>query len=209
MNKKKKKCSFITIEGLEGSGKTSVICFLKEYLEQYGKTVKVFREPGSTLIGEQIRKVLLDRKNAELTKHTELLLYLAARTQLIEEKLMPAFKQHDFVICDRFFDSTIVYQGYGLGLGKIVEKLVKDFSLGVTPDLTLYLDTNVEVGLGRILEKDRIESRPLQFHKKLRKGYISLARKYPKRIKRINATGTLDETYKRVKKVLEAKFKIT
>ena len=169
----------------------------------------MFREPGSTLIGEQIRKVLLDRKNAELTKHTELLLYLAARTQLIEEKLLPAFKQYDFVICDRFFDSTIVYQGFGLGLGKMVEKLVKEFSLGITPDLTLYLDTNIEVGLGRILEKDRIESRPLQFHKKLRKGYLSLAKKYPKRIKRINATGTLDETYKRVKKVLEAKFKIT
>ena len=118
----KKKAVFITIEGLEGSGKSSVINFLRTYLENKKFSVRFFREPGSTYIGEKIREILLDRKNKELSCHTELLLYLAARTQLIEESLKDALNKYDFVICDRFYDSTLVYQGYALGLGKIVNK---------------------------------------------------------------------------------------
>ncbi|MBU0878694.1 MAG: dTMP kinase, partial [Candidatus Omnitrophica bacterium] len=116
-----KRAVFITIEGLEGSGKSSVIEFLENLLQRKKFSVKVFREPGSTRIGEKIRKILLDKKNKEITSHTELLLYLAARTQLIEEKLNAALSTYDFVICDRFFDSTLVYQGYAGGLGELVE----------------------------------------------------------------------------------------
>ena len=203
---KKKKAFFISVEGLEGSGKSSVIIFLKELLEKQGRQVKVFREPGSTIIGEQIRNVLLDRKNSELSKHTELLLYLAARTQLIEEKLAAAFKSFDVVICDRFFDSTLAYQGYAMGLGSICEKSVKMFSLGVTPDLTLLLDMPVEEGLNRIPEKDRVESRPIEFHQKLRKGFQLLARKNNRRIKIIDARGTLKDIFERVEKVIKERL---
>lgn len=202
------KAKFITIEGGEGSGKTSVINFLENLLKDRGLSVKVFREPGSTKIGEEIRKILLDNKNKELARHTELLLYLAARTQLIEEQLKTALLKYDFVVCDRFFDSTIVYQGVGLGLGKIVEQAVKIFSLGVNPDITLLLDTKPEIGLSRIQKKDRIESRSIKFHSSLRSGYLALAKKYPKRIKVVNAQGALESIYSQVKKIVQDKFKI-
>jgi dTMP kinase len=133
-------------------------------------------------------------------------LYLAARTQLIEEKLISAFKRYNFIICDRFYDSTLVYQGYALGLGEIVFKAVKMFSLGIKPDLTLILDVPAKAGLARIRNKDRIESRPLKFHNKLRKGYLDLAKKYPKRIKIIDADSNLEEIYKKVKKVISSKL---
>jgi dTMP kinase len=192
-----KKAKFITIEGLEGSGKSSVINFLKNILRRKGFSVLVLREPGSTGVGEKIREILLDKTNSKLSRHTELLLYLAARTQLIEEKLASAFKKYDFIICDRFFDSTLVYQGYALGLGKIVDQAVEMFSLGFKPDLTLILDVPARIGLGRIKKKDRIESRPLSFHNKLRKGYLALAKKYPQRVKVIDADSNLEEIYKR------------
>lgn len=194
---------FITIEGLEGSGKSSVIKFIEKLLRKKRASFKVYREPGSTKVGEKIRKILLDKKNKKLSVHTELLLYLAARTQLIEEKLKKDFKKYDFIICDRFFDSTLVYQGFALGLGKIVERAVKMFSLGVVPDLTLVLDTRPRVGLSRLKSRDRIESRALGFHNRLRKGYLQLAKKYPGRIKMVNACGSLPQVYKRVTKELE------
>jgi dTMP kinase len=200
----KKKAFFITLEGLEGSGKSSVIRYLENRFKAQKLSVKVFREPGSTKVGEKIRNILLDKANSELSKHTELLLYLAARTQLIEEELAGALGAYDVVICDRFFDSTLVYQGYALGLGEIVDKAVKIFSLGLRPDLTLLLDTPAKEGLQRIKNKDRIESRPLAFHNQLRKGYLALARKEPKRIKVIDAHGHLDDIYPRVEKALKA-----
>ncbi|MCP4652788.1 MAG: dTMP kinase [Candidatus Omnitrophica bacterium] len=202
-----KKAFFITIEGLEGSGKSSVINFLKNSLETDGFSVRFFREPGSTYIGEKIREILLDRRNKELSKHTELLLYLAARTQMIEEMLGNSLSKYDFVVCDRFFDSTIVYQGYALGLGAIVEKAVKLFALGVNPDLTLVLDAPPEDGLKRVGIKDRIESRPLEFHKKLRRGYLQLAKKNPRRIKVIDARGSLEDIYAQAEKIIKQKMK--
>ncbi len=199
----KKKATLVTVEGLEGSGKSSVIKFLEKSLKKSGFSLKVFREPGATKIGEKIRKILLDKKNKELSRHTELLLYLAARTQLIEEKLKRALLKYDFIICDRFFDSTLVYQGFGLDLGKTAEKSVKTFSLGIKPDLTFYLDTPAKVGLSRIKQKDRIESRPISFHNKLRQGFLKLAKKYPQRIKVINARGNLESVCFQVKKIVK------
>lgn len=197
-----RKAFFITLEGLEGSGKSSVIRYLEDYFKAKGFSTIVFREPGSTKVGEKIREILLDKANMELSKHTELLLYLAARTQLIEEQLKNALVRYDVVICDRFFDSTLVYQGYALGLGAIVEKAVEMFTLKVIPDLTLLLDMPAKDGLRRIKNKDRIESRPLTFHNKLREGYLLLAKKYPKRIKVIDADGKLEDIYTKVEAVL-------
>lgn len=201
----KKKAYFITLEGLEGSGKSSVIKHLESWFKNKGLRVQLFREPGSTRVGEKIREILLDKINTELSPHTELLLYLAARTQLIEEQLRKALAVNDVVICDRFFDSTLVYQGYALGLGKIVETAVEMFCLGVKPDLTLLLDAPVKDGLARIKNKDRIESRALAYHKKLRKGFLQLAKKYPRRINVIDARGKLEGIYMRVEKVVEKK----
>jgi len=200
------KARFITVEGTEGSGKSSVIVFLEKYLRAGGYSVKVFREPGSTAVGEKIRAILLDKKNSRLSKHTELLLYLAARTQLIEEKLRLALRRYDIVICDRFFDSTLVYQGFTLGLGSVAEKAVAIFSLGITPDLTLLLDAPVQEGLRRLKSKDRIESRPLSFHNKIRRGYLELAKKYPQRFSVIDAQGSLQDIYPRVEKAVRKRL---
>ena len=202
----KHKAYFITIEGPEGSGKSSVIKFIEELFKKKKFSVKVYREPGSTEVGEKIRKILLDKKNKKISRHTELLLYLAARTQLIEEKLNKDLGKYDFIICDRFFDSTLVYQGFGLGLGKIVEVSVKMFSLGLVPDLTLVLNVPPKAGLARLIKKDRIESRALSFHNRLRKGYLQLGKKYPRRIKIIDAGTNLAQIYKRVEKVLKRAF---
>ena len=198
----RKKGFFITIEGIEGSGKSSVIKFIEKLLRKKKASFKVYREPGSTRVGEKIRKILLDKKNKKLSRHTELLLYLAARTQLIEEKLRKGLKKYNFIICDRFFDSTLAYQGFALGLGKIAESSVKMFSLGVVPDLTLVLDTLPKEGLARLKDKDRIESRALSFHNRLRKGYLQLSKKYPRRIKIIDACGNLPQIYKKIEKEL-------
>ncbi len=202
----KRKAYFITIEGLEGSGKSSIIKFIGKLLKERKHSFKVYREPGSTKVGEKIRKILLDKKNKKLSAHTELLLYLAARTQLIEEKLTKDLEKYDFIICDRFFDSTLVYQGFGLRLGKIVEKSVKMFSLGLVPNLTLVLDAPPGVGLARLKTKDRIESRALIFHKRLRNGYLQLGKKYPQRVKIINANTSLDQIKKKVTKILRCAF---
>ncbi|MCF7917087.1 MAG: dTMP kinase [Candidatus Omnitrophica bacterium] len=199
---KQSKATFITVEGLEGCGKTSVIKFLENLFSENKLKVKVYREPGSTKIGEEIRKILLDKKEMTLSPYTELLLYLAARTQLIEEKLKKDLAKFDIIICDRFYDSTLVYQGYALGLGKVVEKSVDIFSLGIKPDLTLFLDVAVEIGLSRLKTKDRIESRSLTFHKKLREGFLKLAQKESKRIKVVNASGRLAEIYPRITEIL-------
>lgn len=203
MNKRRVK--FITLEGLEGSGKSSAVSFLKEYLEKKGYSVVTFRDPGSTVVGEKIRKLLLD-KNLYITPVAELLLYLAARTQLIEEKLKKILLEEviDFVICDRFFDSTFAYQGYGLGLERLVEEGLKlFFPQQIVPDLTLLLDTKVEVCLPRIKKKDRIESRSKEFYYAVRRGYIELSKRYPSRIKLIDANRALEAIYKEIKKIIE------
>ncbi|MCK4520017.1 MAG: dTMP kinase [Candidatus Omnitrophica bacterium] len=202
----KRKSFFITIEGPEGSGKSSVIKFIEQLLKEKGLSFKVYREPGSTEVGEKIRKILLDKRNKKLSLHTELLLYLAARTQLIEEKLNKDLGKYDFIICDRFFDSTLAYQGFALGLGKVVDASVKMFSLGLVPNLTLVLDLPPKVGLARVKTKDRIESRALSFHNRLRKGYLQLGKKYPRRIKIIDASTNLAQIYKKVEKILNKAF---
>lgn len=188
MAKKNIKGKFITFEGGEGSGKSTHIEFLKKFLQKKGLKVAVFREPGSTGLGERIRKILLNFKG-NIAAETELFLYLAARTQFVKDKLMAALGRYDVIICDRFSDSTLVYQGHALRLGiKKIRMIVEFASFGIKPDLTFVLDLEPKEGLSRIKrKKDRIEARSLEFHNDLRKGYKILAGEEPTRIKIINA----------------------
>lgn len=180
---------FITFEGAEGSGKSTQIKLLEDYLKDKGLKVLVLREPGSTKFSEDLRDILLDRKNGFLSEKTELLLYLAARAQLVKEKIIPALKEKKIVLCDRFQDSTLVYQGYGLGLDKKVIDLLGGYvSQGAVPDLTFLLDVPAEEGLRRAGGAlDRIQERPLAYHRRVRNGYLKLALANPKRIKLIRA----------------------
>lgn len=178
-----KRARLITFEGGEGSGKSTQIAMLADHLQKQGKSVVCFREPGSTSVSEQIRDILLHTQ-ADLSPRTELFLYCAARAQLVQEKLAPAMASHDFVLIDRYTDSTLVYQGVALGLGiDAIASVVEYGCAGFVPDKTFLLDIEPETGLSRIRqEKDRIEKRDISFHRALREGYRTLARKYAERI---------------------------
>ncbi|MDD5730135.1 MAG: dTMP kinase [Candidatus Omnitrophica bacterium] len=176
---------FITFEGSEGCGKSTQSRLLYEYLKQKGFKVLYLREPGGTKISEKIRQLLLDAKNESMSRECELLLYMASRAQLVHEIIKPALKEGKIVICDRFLDSTLAYQGFGLGMDLDLIKYIGEFAtLGVKPDLTILMDLPVEDGLKyRHLIEDRIEKRSLNYHTRVRKGYLALARLYPKRVK--------------------------
>ncbi|MEK6564968.1 MAG: dTMP kinase [Candidatus Omnitrophota bacterium] len=198
---------FITFEGAEGSGKSTQIKLLEDYLKNKGKRVLVLREPGSTKFSEDLRRVLLDKRNGFLSEKTELLLYLAARAQLLKEKIIPALKEKKIVLCDRFQDSTLVYQGYGLGLDRKVIELLGEFvSEGISPDLTFLLDIPAEEGLRRAGgASDRIQERPLAYHRKVRNGYLKLASANPKRIRLIRAKD-IQETQGEIRKIIDGLF---
>jgi dTMP kinase len=171
---------FITLEGPEGSGKTSHMPYLVEYLRERGYTVFPTREPGGTMIGEQIREVIHDLKNVEMHARTETLLYQAARAQIVEEVIRPRLAAGEVVLSDRYSDSTIAYQGYGhqQDLGQ-VRSLVEYATGGLSPDLTVLLDLDVEVGLGRKKnenEWNRLDAYTVEFHRRVRAGYLELAR---------------------------------
>ncbi|NWF63663.1 MAG: dTMP kinase [Chloroflexi bacterium] len=176
---------FITLEGPEGSGKTSHIPHLVEFLREKGYTVFPTREPGGTSISEQIRDVLHDMKNAEMHPRTETLLYQAARAQIVEQVIQPRLAAGEIVISDRYYDSTIAYQGYGhqQNLDEI-RALVKYATGGLTPDLTILLDLDVETGLGRKKkdnEWNRLDAYTVEFHKRVRAGYLEMVTAEPKR----------------------------
>jgi dTMP kinase len=190
---KKNKGFFITIEGGEGSGKTTQSKLLKEYLEQLGWNVLLTREPGGTVLAEAIREILLNPAS-RFVPLSELFLYEAARVQHMEEFILPALKAGKVVICDRFIDATVAYQGYGRKLDlKFIDSLNKKSTFGVMPKLTIYLDIEPKAGLNKAknlgkqaaygLNGDRIERESIKFHNDVRKGYLSQAMKYPKRIK--------------------------
>jgi dTMP kinase len=199
----RKKNLFITFEGGEGTGKSTHIKFLEAFLKKKGKSVKTFREPGSSALGEKIRGILLHSKG-NILPETELFLYLAARTQFIKEKLQKALDKYDVVICDRFSDSTLVYQGYALKLGMEKIKQLVDFgACGIIPDLTFVLDVEPKKALKRIQgKKDRIERRPMPFHQALRRGYKILALKEPKRV-RIIHNEDKDHTHLMITRIVE------
>lgn len=188
---------FITFEGPDGSGKSTQICLLVEYLRKQGYPVFQTREPGGTSIGDQIRTVLHDLKNEGMHPHTEILLYAASRAQLVAQQIRPRLAAGEIVICDRYADSTLAYQGYGHGLDLDTLRVILRFATGgLQPDLTLYLDITAEEGLKRReraaqdgAEWNRLDAQPLDFHRRVRDGYLALMAEDPARWVRIPATG--------------------
>lgn len=199
------KGKLITLEGAEGSGKSTQAALLCGYLKKKGLPVFFLREPGGVKISERIRKLLLDVKNATMSPEAEMLLYMAARAQLVHELLVPLLKEGKIVVCDRFLDSTVVYQGYGHGMDIGLIAQVGNFATqGVTPDLTLLFDLSPEKGLSRIQRaKDRIELRPLAYHQKVRRGYLALAKANPKRIKVIVVDRGKEEIFEEVRSYVD------
>ena len=202
---------FITFEGPEGSGKTSQLPALATYLQGLGYKVVCTREPGGTAISDQIREVLTSMKNQELHPRTEILLFLAARAQLVEQVIKPALEVGKIVLCDRYGDSTLAYQGYGHGLDlKILKQMLEFATDHLTPDLTLLLDLEVEVGLARKkkgAEWNRLDAYALAFHKRVREGYQQLIAEEPKRWVTVDATQDIDTVQAALRKTILKKLK--
>ena len=202
---------FITLEGPEGSGKTSHIPHLVEYLREKGHIVFPTREPGGTSISEQIRDVLHDMKNAEMHPRTETLLYQAARAQIVEQVIKPRLADGGIVISDRYYDSTIAYQGYGHQQDlEQVRALVKYATGGLTPDLTVLLDLDVEIGLGRKKkdnEWNRLDAYTVEFHKRVRAGYLQMVKAEPNRWVVVNSEQKWDVVQEELRKVIVDRLK--
>ncbi|PAE22929.1 dTMP kinase [Bacillus sp. 7894-2] len=196
-----KKGKFITFEGPEGAGKTTIIDMLATNLAKEGYQVLQTREPGGIEIAEQIRSVILDKKNTKMDPRTEALLYAAARRQHLAEKVKPALDEGSIILCDRFIDSSLAYQGYARGLGIEEVYSINSFAIeGMMPELTLYFDIDPEAGLERInqhkgREVNRLDLEKLDFHHKVREGYLKLMELYPERIFKIDASKPLEEVY--------------
>jgi dTMP kinase len=199
------KGKFITFEGSEGCGKSTQSRLLYEYLKARGKRVIYLREPGATRISEKIRDILLDARNDGIVPEAEMLLYMAARAQIVGEIILPALKSGKIVICDRFLDSTLAYQGYGLGMSiDLIRKVGAFTTRGITPDLTLFLDLAVKHGLKhRQANLDRIEQRSVAYHLRVRRGYLKLAQQEPKRIKVVKVEKDKYKTQAAIRKLVE------
>ncbi|AIS51301.1 thymidylate kinase Tmk [Thermoanaerobacter kivui] len=177
------KGKFITFEGIDGCGKTTQIKLLKEYLFKKGYNILVLREPGGTKVGEKIRDILLDKDNF-IFPMTEMLLYASSRAQLVSEKIIPALQKGKIVIADRFVDSSYVYQGYARELGIETVKVVNEIAtIGILPDITIYIDITPEEAMKRRgkREADRLEKESMEFHEKVREGYVKLIKQHPER----------------------------
>ncbi len=184
---------FITLEGPEGSGKTSQLPMLADYLREQGYDVLTTREPGGTIIGDQVRAVLTRLDNTAMQPRTEILLFLAARAQLVEEVIRPALAQGKIILSDRYADSTLAYQGYGHGVDLALLRLLLDFATGgLRPDLTLLLDVDPAVGLSRRRssggEWNRLDAYALEFHQRVRQGYLTMAQQEPTRWRVVDAS---------------------
>ena len=203
----------ITLEGVEGSGKSTLIQYLKEFIESIGKKVIVTREPGGIEISEQIRSVILDTENTKMDGRTEALLYAAARRQHLVERIIPALKEGNVVLCDRFIDSSLAYQGYARGLGIDEVLSINEFAIGsFMPNLTLYLDLDPQIGLSRIRknkgrEVNRLDLEEISFHLKVREGYEEVIKRFPDRIVRVDANQELDKVLLDTKQILLEKLK--
>lgn len=210
---KKSQGRFITFEGIEGCGKTTQTRLLADCLSGRGFRVLITREPGGTRLGEAIRKLLLDPANAgRIDPRAELLLYLASRQQLLAEVIIPARAAGKIVLCDRYEDATLAYQGAGRGLGmEKIRWLIKSLPLQVRPDLTLLFDLAPEEGFRRIRKAkktlDRFEREKLDFHRKVRAGYLRIARAGKKRVKLVNAGLTREEVHRRVVQIVNGQLK--
>ena len=208
----------ISFEGGDGSGKTTQLKLLEKYLSAHGQTCLGTREPGGTALGEMIRQVLLEAGKEEISFPTELFLYLADRAQHVQKVIRPALASGIIVLCDRFTDSTLAYQGYGRGVElDMLRRLNEVASPGITPDLTFLLDCPVEVGLPRTAQRivnqtsgkrreDRFEREKVEFHERVRAGFLELARAEPKRIVILDASRALQEVHKEIRKIVDEKL---
>jgi dTMP kinase len=204
---------FITFEGVEGSGKTTQIRRLKTYLTQKGIPCKVTREPGGCPIGEKVRKILLNPDHHEMVPLSELLLYEASRAQHVKEVIEPLLKKGIMVLCDRFSDASIAYQGHGrkLDLG-LIKRLNRLSSQGIKPDVTFLLDCPSDVGLKRAVQRnisqkkekeERFEREKIQFHYRVRRGYLALAKKESHRVKVIDTREGEEKTFEKIRKIVD------
>ena len=198
---------FITIDGVEGAGKSTQIDFIRDYLSNKGINVILTREPGGTELGEKIRELLLSPETKSMHSETELLLMFSARNEHIHRKIMPALAQGDWVLSDRFTDASYAYQGGGRGLdinriAQLEQWVLQDF----IPDMTLLLDVPVELGMSRIEsrgKKDRIELEAMDFFNRVRESYIDRSKQFPDRIKLIDSSQTVEFTTQQIKAVLD------
>lgn len=208
-----KKGLFITFEGGEGCGKTSLIKILKTRLEEKNISIHVTREPGGSVIAEQIRNIILDKSNTAMDSKTEALLYAASRRQHLAEIVLPLLENGTIVISDRYLDSSLAYQGYARGLGIDEVYAINKFAIDQTmPDMTFFLDLKPEEGLKRIAEHrsdevNRLDLEKLSFHQKVYEGYKLLAKKYPERIITIDASQTLETEADEVEKIILDRYK--
>ena len=199
---------FITLEGPEGSGKTTAVNYAVNKLEEMGYQIVRTREPGGTPIAEQIRNVILDKNNTAMDKRTEALLYAAARRQHLVEKVWPAIKEGKIVVCDRYLDSSLAYQGGARELGVDNVLQVNSFATeGTFPDLTLLFDIDPKIGLARISansdrEVNRLDLEKLEFHNKVRNTFLELAKRYPERFVIIDASKSQQEVADMTLKVI-------
>ena len=201
----KRRGYFITFEGAEGSGKSTQIRYAVNFLKRKGYSVALFREPGGTPTSEAIRTVLLDKRLKEMRPETELLLYLAARAQLVREKIEPALREGKIVILDRYEDSTLAYQGFGGGISlRLIEEFSRFVRGSVIPSLTFVLDIDTRRGLRRSGRGDRVEQKSVSFHEKVRQGFLQLARSNPRRYVILSTRESVTE----VRKKIEAKLNV-
>lgn len=202
-----KRGKFISLEGVEGSGKTTQSSLLCDYIRGQGINVVETREPGGTELGEKTRQILLSPADSAPTPVTELLLFLAARAQLVAEVILPALDKGNWVVCDRFCDATLAYQGYGRGIEiAAIEKLNEMATGALKPDLTVLLDLDIGIGIRRAVEAknefprqgigDRMEKEDEEFHSRVREGYLRLAEAEPERIKVVPVTGSIEDVHR-------------
>jgi dTMP kinase len=204
---------FISLEGPEGAGKTTIITMLMNELEQLGYQVTQTREPGGIEIAEKIRNVILDKSHTAMDPRTEALLYAAARRQHLVEKVNPALESGKIVLCDRFIDSSLAYQGHARGLGMDDVYSINKFAIGDRmPDLTIYFDIDPVIGLNRINQHDnrevnRLDLEDIQFHYKVREGYELLLKKFPDRMKKIDAADPIEVVCSKAKDLILSSLK--
>mgnify|MGYP001026478292 CR=1 FL=1 len=202
---------FITLEGPDGSGKTTQARLLAEWLREQGYDVVLTREPGGTDIGDQIRAVLHDPGNGAMDARTEILLYSASRAQHVAQRIRPALAGGKVVVSDRYADSTLAYQGYGRGLDLETLRRITDFATGgLTPDLTLYLDIPPKEGLDRRQlggdEWNRLDAEALEFHQRVRSGYLELIKQEPERWIVIDADRPVEEVQAKIRVVVQERL---
>lgn len=206
---------FITFEGLDGTGKTTQLKALESYFRDQGRPCVITRQPGGTPLGSLIRRVLLEVGKEPIAAPAELFLYLADRAQHVHNVILPALEAGKIVICDRYTDSTLAYQGYGRGIDlKFLRQLNAFADRGVQPDLTFLLDCPVELGLSRTAQRhlksgsgqdreDRFEHEKLEFHQKVREGFLDMARAEPRRFRIVDAARSVEEVTKEIRTLID------